>query len=167
MGRSGIGVAGRKVSGNAFCYRGSRVLHHGTLLVSADLAKLQQALTPPPIKIRTRAVPSERSPVMNLAELVPNLTVERVAGTLAEGLEPASADFVELASLMELEKKHGSPAWLYEATPPFEAKFLSWRVRVDKGRIASGNLAGCPFRSRDMSARLEGDSKERVLALGL
>ena len=123
LGRSGLGVGGRKFSGTAFCYRGSRVLHHGTLLVSADLEKLEQALTAPAIAIRSRAVPSERSPVMNLVELIPGLTTDRVAKMLADGLAALECPGDE--GIRRLEEKHHSPDWIYGATPPFEADLFS------------------------------------------
>lgn len=66
MGRSGIGVGGKKISGNAFCYRRNHVLHHGTLLLSANLDKLHRYLEPGTIAIDTHAVRSEPAPVMNL-----------------------------------------------------------------------------------------------------
>lgn len=166
-GRSGLGVEGRKFSGTAFCYRGSRVLHHGTLLVSADLEELERALTPPPIAIRSRAIPSERSPVVNLSEIVPGLTVERLAAALAEGSEPVPSEGMDWAAIGELEKKHDSQSWVLESTPPFEADVLSWTVRVEHGRATDGPLAGCPFRSRDLAERLDGEDKSRILAMGL
>ncbi|MBU1693881.1 MAG: lipoate--protein ligase family protein [Verrucomicrobia bacterium] len=170
LGRSGLGINSLKFSGTAFCYRGARVLHHGTLLVSADLEKLEQALSPPPIAIRGRAVPSERSPVMNLSELVPGLTVDRVAVALA-GEGPLVAERFPDAAVRELEAKHGSQAWLYESTPTFEADLPTGRVRVEHGRIVEAGeavqLMGCLFRSRDLSARLEGNPAERILTLGL
>lgn len=39
-----IFYSGLKISGNALAFRGSRVLHHGTLLIDADLAALKSSL---------------------------------------------------------------------------------------------------------------------------
>ena len=40
-GRNDLTAGGKKFSGSAFCARGDRMLHHGTLLVSADWKALQ------------------------------------------------------------------------------------------------------------------------------
>lgn len=165
LGRSGLGVGGRKFSGTAFCYRGSRVLHHGTLLVSADLDKLEKALTPPRITIRGRAVASELAPVVNLSELVPTLTVERMAAEWAQGSE--RAEDIPEAALEKLAEKHASAAWVYGTTPPFEVEVLGRRVRVEEGCVVDGPWDGCPFHSRDLAARLEGGDQDRVLAMEL
>ncbi|HOW98709.1 MAG TPA: lipoate--protein ligase family protein [Kiritimatiellia bacterium] len=167
LGRSGVGVHGRKFSGTAFCYRGERVLHHGTLLVSADLAELERALTPPPVAIRGRAVPSERSPVVNLSDVAPGLTIDRLADVLADGLEPLPLESANAKAIGKLEAKQASREWVYESTPPFEAEVLSWTLRVEKGWVALGPLAGCPFGSRDLAERLDGEDQSRILALGL
>lgn len=44
--RGDLSVAGAKVSGAAYRLTASRALHHGTLLVAADLAALQDAIVP-------------------------------------------------------------------------------------------------------------------------
>ncbi|MBP7828742.1 MAG: lipoate--protein ligase family protein [Kiritimatiellae bacterium] len=165
LGRSGLGIGGRKFSGTAFCYRGDRVLHHGTLLVSADLQRLDEVLLPALVDIHGRAVPSERATVMNLSEAIPGLTVERVAAALSEGHEAMDAP-PDPALAMQAEK-HESPAWVFGNTPPFETGVLGRRVRVEQGIVAKGPWAGCPFRSRDLAARLEGGGAQGILAPGL
>jgi lipoate---protein ligase len=64
----------RKISGNAFRETKDRCLHHGTLLMNADLARLTRYLTPSPKKLMTKGIPSVRSRVMNLREINPSLT---------------------------------------------------------------------------------------------
>ena len=39
-----LSIDGKKISGNAQCMHGDRVLHHGTLLFSASIADLSEAL---------------------------------------------------------------------------------------------------------------------------
>jgi lipoate-protein ligase A len=67
-----LAVDGKKVSGQAFCFRGQRVLHHGTLLVNADLNRLGRYLGPEIEGIQTKAVASIPAEVMNLADAVTN-----------------------------------------------------------------------------------------------
>jgi lipoate-protein ligase A len=61
-------VLGRKISGSAQARSGGRLLHHGTLLVSTDLERMGQLLKP--------GGRSRIAPVVNLSELVRNITVE-------------------------------------------------------------------------------------------
>ena len=61
-------VLGRKISGSAQARYGGRLLHHGTLLVSTDTERMDQLLKP--------GGRSRIAPVVNLSELVWNITVE-------------------------------------------------------------------------------------------
>jgi lipoate-protein ligase A len=77
-------AGGFKFSGSAFVLRRNAALHHGTFLVSSDLAALSQALEPPAWNVEGRGVPSLRMPVANLARLAPEITAERLAARLVE-----------------------------------------------------------------------------------
>ncbi|MBT3275115.1 MAG: lipoate--protein ligase family protein, partial [Spirochaetales bacterium] len=59
-------AAGKKISGNAFCFRRDKVLHHGTLLIDADLDGLRLLLNPPEQGISTHAVRSRPAETANL-----------------------------------------------------------------------------------------------------
>ena len=63
-----IFVFGRKISGSAQARSGGRLLHHGTLLVSTDTERMGQLLKP--------GGRSRIAPVVNLSELVRNITGE-------------------------------------------------------------------------------------------
>lgn len=67
-GRNDILVGGRKISGTAMCSRGGRSLLHGTLLISADLEAMSEALKPDETKLIGHGVKSVRSRVANLSE---------------------------------------------------------------------------------------------------
>ncbi|MBO4292372.1 MAG: lipoate--protein ligase, partial [Lachnospiraceae bacterium] len=75
-GRNDVTAGGLKFSGNAFYQSGKDCCHHGTLLVSTDLDKMNRYLSPSAEKLKARGVESVRSRVVNLTELSPNLTVE-------------------------------------------------------------------------------------------
>ena len=68
-GRNDIISRGVKISGNAQAHRSGRVLHHGTLLYSADLAGMAGALRVNADKLRSKGVKSVRSRVGNLKDL--------------------------------------------------------------------------------------------------
>jgi lipoate-protein ligase A len=67
-GRNDLTINGRKFSGNAEHIFKNRVLHHGTLLFSAQMTDLTQALNVDPIKFQDKAVKSVRSRVTNISE---------------------------------------------------------------------------------------------------
>lgn len=65
--RNDIMVEGRKVSGNAFQQLPGRSIVHGTLLYSADLEALTEAIRPPVEKLQRHGVESVRQRVLNLS----------------------------------------------------------------------------------------------------
>jgi lipoate-protein ligase A len=75
----------RKFSGNAFRHTRDHSLHHGTLLVHADLERLTAYLAAPPAAITSKSITSVRSSVVNLAELRSGLTHDELAASLADG----------------------------------------------------------------------------------
>jgi len=69
-GKNDLKVNGLKISGNAEHVFRERVLHHGTILFDADMGFLKRSLRDDLSCYSTRAVGSNRSPVMNLKEHV-------------------------------------------------------------------------------------------------
>lgn len=69
--RNDIFVNDKKVSGNAqhLFQSGKKVLHHGTVLLNANMANLSASLKGNRDRFTTKAVESVRSPVLNLFEL--------------------------------------------------------------------------------------------------
>lgn len=122
-------VKGRKISGAAFCFRKAAVLHHGTLLVSADLDKMQRWLRPSVRDETARSIRSIPSPVMNLAEVIPSLTVEKLKEALRESFaaehDPAPVSTGEkrlnFDVIEELRKKYASREW-YDPIQPGNSK---------------------------------------------
>lgn len=82
-GRNDILADGRKFSGNAFYQHQGHRYHHGTILVDADMEKMGKYLSPSPAKLQARGVPSVRSRVINLKDLCPGLTIQRMKEALA------------------------------------------------------------------------------------
>ena len=142
MGKSSLVVNGRKVSGNAFCYRRENVLHHGTLLISTDLDKMGRYLASTHRPIRSRAIRSNPSPVANLQEMANSITVQRMAVVLAETAaaewqQPitwSGAELFESKVLDPVEKKYASWEWRFGMTPPFEVE-LNGRFKWSEARV--------------------------------
>ncbi len=126
MGKSSLGVDGRKFSGNAFCYRRDAVLHHGTLLVGADLDALNGMLKGRDEHYDTHAVASEPAPVTNLTDhrtdLTPDMIIDVLANRFAAhtGERPSrfALDLAQAAIVDRADEMRGT-AWCYDRTPRF------------------------------------------------
>lgn len=125
--RGDIYVAGRKVSGNAMCYRKDRVLHHATLLVHADLPRLLPAIRPPQLAIRTTAIASKRAEVANLSDFTQKLDTKTVSQLIVSEYMNVYPDAVLLPwpaasdpCVQECLEKHDNWEWVFGRTPRFE-----------------------------------------------
>lgn len=146
--RTGLAVAGRKVSGQAFAIRGGAVLHHGTLLIRSDLDRLRDALDPVSSPAVTHAVRSIPSPVMNLCECRPDLASEALQEALVSALGTLwGQDTEERWDDRALDALPWPPVaarfrareWVFGQTPdfvwPVECAGVRAEVRVVEGRI--------------------------------
>jgi len=149
LGKNSLGVDGKKFSGQAFCHRRDRTLHHGTVLVNADLDRLGHYLGPELEGIETKAIASVPDEVMNLSEAAPGRTIETLSAVLIEtfkemyGEGPVECwadDEIENATqLLPMVGKNSSKVWKLGHTP----KFVFQNLEVEKGRVV--NVEGNPF----------------------
>ena len=150
-GRNDLLASGSKFSGNAFYQSKGRAYHHGTLLISANMDKLSRYLSPSKAKLAAKGVASVRSRVINLSELAPDLTCEKmkqhmraafqeVYGLPAQPVALTDHDWQQIRTTAQL---YGSWDYLYGAPLPFsfacEERF-DWgqfRLEIDakNGRI--------------------------------
>ena len=86
-GRNDILVGGRKVSGNAFHQLPDRSIVHGTLLYDTDLDALELAIRPPVEKLCRHGVASVRQRVVNVADIVSQMSCPHEALKSVEVLE--------------------------------------------------------------------------------
>ena len=128
-GRNDMQTDGRKFSGNAYCNRGHNSQHHGTLLIRADMTRLQNYLNVDPRKLKAKGVASVRSRVCNLTEFVPDLTVPAMLGALKEAYGKTYGAFTEWQPSAEIqreiavyEEKHSSWDWRLGLTPGFDVE---------------------------------------------
>lgn len=148
-----LAVGDKKISGQAFCFRGGRVLHHGTLLVNADLARLGRYLGPEVEGIETKAVASVPAQVANLSAFAPELTVDTLSAALIEtfremyrsgGVEECWSDSdVQDCASTQLRGKNSSNDWKLGHTPRFQVDLSGRTLEVEKGRVV--NLEGNPL----------------------
>lgn len=121
-----IAVEGKKVSGSAQKIAGSRVLHHGTLLFSADLATLRQAANGGRAEYVSKGVASSPWPVVNLQTYLPGMTIEDFQKAMYDGLtEGKSVETLTLppemlSAVRELaERKYRAWDWTFGKNPAY------------------------------------------------
>lgn len=126
-GRNDILAQGRKFSGNAFYHSQGNSYHHGTLLIHADMDKLQRYLSPSKAKLDAKGVASVRSRVVNLSELAPDLTIDRMRQNMKAAFEaefgmaatPITLSEDALAEIAALAEKNRSWEHLFGTPLPF------------------------------------------------
>ena len=165
-GRNDLLVDGQKFSGNAQAVRDGRILHHGTLLFSADLSRLSGALRPRDIKLESKGVKSVSSRVTNLAAHLPApMAVEEFLDRLrayflktVPDLTPYTLTEADRTAVDTLrEEKYGTWEWNFGSAPrytwsralKFPFGLVDARLDVDRGVIRSAALYGDYFGQLD------------------
>ncbi len=126
-GRNDILADGRKFSGNAFYQNSTHAYHHGTLMVDVDKDKLGRYLSPPKAKLEAKGVASVRSRVVNLKELAPELTIEKMKDYMSRafaqvyGFEatPLVLTDEDISTIDQLKAEYGTWEYLFGAPLPF------------------------------------------------
>ncbi len=130
-GRNDVLCQGRKFSGNAFAKGKYQRLHHGTILIRTDVTDLQRYLKVKPAKLQKHGVASVQSRVVNLSELVSEMTSQNIIPPLVEAFEQVYGkpiqrlDFETFAnnpSVRELAEQFASPEWKYGRWQQFKAQ---------------------------------------------
>lgn len=135
--RNAILCQGKKISGSAQFAGRKKLLTHCTLLVDSDLDYLEQSITSP-LAIRTKALPSVRSEVVNLKSF--GLTMETLVEALFSDLkvEFTSVDHAVLPAnnLQEHSEILRSWKWIYGRSPKAFITYNGVDYMISKGKIA-------------------------------
>ncbi len=165
--------ARRKISGNAEHVYKNRVLHHGTLLYNADLNQLRESIKHKAGRFVDRAVQSNRSSVMNLADCLnpsPGIEVfmteffqdmtERYGGV------PYSPGDDENNAIRELARlKYRTWEWIYGWSPDytyyhdFRKEKMSLNIELS---VQRGIITRCLLKSETLSHDLPEDLAARL-----
>jgi len=170
-GRNDLVVSGRKFSGNAYQLTRFRSLHHGTLLLSADMDMLSRYLNVDPEKLKSKGVSSVSSRVINLRDVAPALEIEALRNAMEEAFlegyvhEEAVREqgFPDSSEFRTLFEKHSSAEWRFGRSPKCEvcvSRRFSWggvelRINTEGDRI-SGPVIYSDAMDVEMIASLAG-----------
>jgi lipoate-protein ligase A len=181
-GRNDILAGGLKISGNAQCLHGERILHHGTLLFDTDLSMAGKALKVKPEKFLSKSVKSVRARIGNIKELLPPPVMSMAAfrktlvqslvrdnhtrASQAETLTLGGEDLRAIAGLREnkymtWEWNYGrSPAFNFRNTQKYAGGFLEVLLDVENGQINA-----CKFFGDFMALRPAAEAAEKLLGI--
>ncbi len=157
--RHAVFVDRYKVSGTAQYMTAGKVMTHGTLLVAADLDRLERCLAPDPaFRITSRGRPSVRSPVANLSRLRPGLTMAALTRALRQAFADVYGPITRYAPGTEDMKaarrlaasKYRTWAWNVGRSPQctiewqgeFRGQGCRFRLHAARGMIRAVEVAG-------------------------
>lgn len=140
-GRNDLTCQGRKFSGNAFAKGQHNNLHHGTLLIKTDGAMMQRYLIVDKAKLMKNGVKSVASRVINLSELVPELTSENIKQPLIASFEKVYDGKAELLDFNTLSERPEVKSIVSEISSP-NFLFGRWEQfkTTKKARFAWGGV---------------------------
>jgi len=143
-GRNDMTVGERKMSGSAFKYDPTRMmsLHHGTLLVEADMKRLSRYLTPDKRKLQAKGITSVAARVMNLRDEYPEVN----HAVLEEAL---FAEFRQIYGVPDLEPE----VITEESALAKEPGFVQIRAEFNDKKWRLGNT---PEFSHQLDTRVDG-----------
>lgn len=184
QGRNDLLIDGKKFSGNAVCIHKNRILQHGTLLYSASMNTLGEALKSRPEKFAGKSVKSNRSRVTNISEhLIPDRFPDGVHIRSIQEFRKYLEDFVcsrypdikpyryteaDLEAIGKLaEEKYSQPVWNIGSSPSYSLKkvarlsggVVELYMSVAKGVIDHIDIRGDYFftlPTEEFCSRMEG-----------
>lgn len=153
----------RKISGSAYKQTKFASFHHGTFLVSSDLAKLEESLKHTVVPKTTKSIASVRSKVISLQERHPGVEIQDVIELVAHELKtiPFEIDGT-LLSMPEVQESFNnltSWEWLWGETPVFELETLKGSLSIRKGILEE---SGIKFEKSQMADFLSSDELAKM-----
>ena len=171
-GRNDLLADGRKFSGNAFCARGGMRQHHGTLLLRADLGRLQNYLQVDPRKIKAKGVSSVRSRVCNLSDFTPEVTVKTMLAAIRQAygrmygqVEDFAPTPEQVAQVVPYYEKQSSWQWRLGKTPAFDLELdprFPWGGVQMLLTLRDGRVEQADVYSDAMDAELADELRSRL-----
>lgn len=171
-GRNDLVVDGKKFSGSAQYIRQGRVMHHGCIMLSADLTVLGRALHVDQEKIASKGVKSVVSRVTNLCDYLPSgIGVEEFKAALISHLSKKE-DFhpcqLSEAVLEEIARRkqarYDTWQWNYGRSPAYSntrrqriegCGTVEVSLKAEHGKLEDWELFGDFFAQRDLAELID------------
>jgi lipoate-protein ligase A len=167
-------VSDRKISGNAEHVYKNRVLHHGTLLYNTDLNMLRESLRSVRGIYTDRAVQSNRSSVMNLAEcIIPAMSMQDFQDAFFDYImnsycgrlfQPEENQKIAIRQLAY--EKYNTWDWIYGWSPDYAFENL-WRGKDIEIAIAlrthRGIITWCSLKSQVIPSDLTAKASDKLM----
>lgn len=185
-GRNDMVIDGQKFSGNAQHVEKDRVLHHGTLLFSSQMADLSGALRINPVKYVDKAVKSVRKRVTNISSHLPepmDVTrfIDRLMQHVSGGAAPTDLDLLpgEKDGITELSTaKYSTWDWNFGESPRYNFEqavrtpggVIDAHLNVIQGVIKDIRLFGDYFGVRpieELETLLQGQPHDETTLLSI
>lgn len=155
-GRNDLTTTGRKFSGNAFIHEADRHLHHGTLLINADITKVSDYLTVSHKKLDNKGFDSIRSRVINLCEINPKITPVKIIEAVVDVLkaEETTLNIENLCpdenALKTYISKYMSHEWNFGGCADFQVQVeekFDWGLVSLEMTVSSGGIKHIKIRT--------------------
>jgi lipoate-protein ligase A len=153
-GRNDLVFNNRKFSGNAFARRKDNSMHHGTLLLNTNIEKMLHYLNVQNEKLQSKGVPSVRSRVINLSEIIPPINSKTMTEALKRSFESEygiAQEFdisdLNLNVIESLIQRNRSKEWIFgeifeesagntaRIAERFDWGSIEFNLLVDQGKI--------------------------------
>lgn len=132
--RNNIFCQEKKISGVAQYKRSNRIVHHGTLLVNANLKQLRSSFTKKDYYI-SKGVASVSSSVSNLSE-IKTIGMEEVIAAYKNKNQSTYVESINKQEVSKLKEKYASIEWILGKSPKYSIKKESMEISVEQGRIS-------------------------------
>lgn len=126
----------KKISGVAQYKRGSRIVHHGTLLVNTNLDLLRRVFVKKDNYI-SKGVASVPSSVANIAQFV-NADMDSALNSFFSLCDELFVGFIDRDLIDEMTSGYASEDWVYGRSPNYQFTSKAFSLYVTKGKISGG-----------------------------
>lgn len=166
-GRNDLTIDGKKFSGNAEHVVKNKILHHGTLLFSSQMADISGALKMNPLKYKGRGVKSVPNRVTNISDhLKKKISLEEFTDKVMDYVTSTFEDArvyefskSDLKKIQELrDEKYSTWDWNFGYSPDYNFKqgartpggTIEMNMNVSKGIITDVRITGDFFHIKDI-----------------
>lgn len=172
--RNDIYMDTKKISGSAGRYTSAKALHHGTLLINADLRALESYLLAKDYSseaLQSKGIASISSKTTNINDFDPNIDYKKIIDAISRRASEImnvqvvekiikEEDFQEILEVEETRELLKSWEWLYGKTPSFTSVFTervtgkkyNCKLHVNKGLITEIGFPDEPITEVDKEA---------------